>query len=421
MLRWILVASIVVLLSITVFMFIERFGDAPEPLVATASTPEPVSTTDPGTAARAIAAVEPEAGTPDLARARATPPEAASTPAPSAIPAAAGIFAAEAAEGTPRPSRRLTPAPANGFSLEVPVDCTLGRDCFIQQYVDIDPGPEALDFTCGPLTYQKHKGTDFRIRNLQALRDGVSVLAARDGRVRAIRDGMDDVNVRKLAPGAVKGKECGNAVVIVHDDGWETQYCHMRKGSVIATRGQAIRAGDPIGMVGMSGSAEFPHLHLSVRKDGRVVDPFRGLEPVAACGADYQTLWSEDAAARLAYQPGAILDAGFLDRQLSFEEAIQGQASPESIRNDGQGLVIWYIIFGIRQGDEVSVSITGPDGNRVFNQTLPPHAKDQAQRFAYAGRRTPPDGFAPGIYRGQVSIVRDGVLYDRRDLSVTLR
>lgn len=420
MLRWILVASIVVLLSITVFMFVERFSDAPEPVVATA----PVTQVEPASAPEAeVRDTTKRADTPAETTADAASPVPLQAPplAPVSATASSGIFAAEAAESLRRRARAQMPAPANGFSLDVPITCTLGQDCFIQQFVDIDPGPDALDFTCGPLSYQKHKGTDFRIRNLQALRDGVPVVAARSGRVRAIRDGMDDVNIRKLPPGAVKGRECGNAVVIVHEDGWETQYCHMRKGSVVATKGQDVRSGDPLGMVGMSGSAEFPHLHLSVRKDGQVIDPFRGLEPTAACGGDYQTLWSDRAIDQVAYQPGAILDAGFLDRQLSFDEAIEGQSAPENLRRDGQGLVVWYIIFGIRQGDEVSVSITGPDGTRVFDQTLPPHARDQAQRFAYAGRRTPPDGFAPGVYRGEIRIMRDSALYDRRELSVTLR
>ena len=34
----------------------------------------------------------------------------------------------------------------------------------------------------------------------------------------------------------------------------------------------------------MSGEASFPHVHLSVRKDGQEVDPFRGAGGGPACG-----------------------------------------------------------------------------------------------------------------------------------------
>ena len=39
--------------------------------------------------------------------------------------------------------------------LTSPIDCDLGRDCFIQQYVDHDPGPGASDYLCAPLSYER--------------------------------------------------------------------------------------------------------------------------------------------------------------------------------------------------------------------------------------------------------------------------
>ena len=40
--------------------------------------------------------------------------------------------------------------------LESPVDCRLGEDCWVQFYVDRDPGPESLDYACGSLSYDGH-------------------------------------------------------------------------------------------------------------------------------------------------------------------------------------------------------------------------------------------------------------------------
>ena len=65
-----------------------------------------------------------------------------------------------------------------------------------------------------------------------------------------------------------RDRNCGNGVVIRHADGWETQYCHLRRGSVQVAEGDRVEAGEPLGLVGMSGEANFPHVHLSVRRDG---------------------------------------------------------------------------------------------------------------------------------------------------------
>lgn len=437
MLRWILVAIIVVLLTVTVFMFVERFGDDAEPIVATA--PETVPAPQPSTPdAPAPETPAPETPTPGPAASpqqedgTTTAPTSAvpgpaepierAFPPPAPAPSSSGVVAAETvSQGVRQPSRAVQPAAANSFSLSKPVECHIGRDCFVQQFVDIDPGADALDFTCGPLSYNDHTGVDIRLRNEAMMRAGIAVVAARDGIVVATRDGMQDIDVTRIGRETVRGRDCGNAVFIDHGDDWQTRYCHMRQGSVAVSKGQVVKVGQKLGLVGMSGAAQFPHLHIGVSRNNQNIDPFRGLNPVAACGGDYVTLWDTQAAGELAYQPGGILDAGLLDRQLTIDEAYDGDLPRDMLNRKGQALVIWYTIFGIRQGDEVSVSIIGPDGNAVSSQKMSPHPKNQAQWFAFSGRRTPPDGFAPGVYRGEVGVVRNGTLYDRRQVSATLR
>src|SRR5690606_24207530 len=122
--------------------------------------------------------------------------------------------------------------------------CEMGEDCFIQNYVDTAPGDAYADYRCKSLTYDKHKGTDFRVKNYVEMLKGGKVLAAADGTVIALRDDMEDISVKKINPAAVKNRECGNGVVIDHGNGWETQYCHMRRHSVSAKKGEKVKAGD---------------------------------------------------------------------------------------------------------------------------------------------------------------------------------
>ena len=115
------------------------------------------------------------------------------------------------------------------------------------------------DYNCGKASYDGHKGGDFAIRDMGVMRDGIPVLAAAKGTVAELRDGMADVDFNLIGgPSAVKGKECGNGVTLRHRDGWSTQYCHLRRGSVSVKNGQNVEAGARLGMVGHSGRAMFP-------------------------------------------------------------------------------------------------------------------------------------------------------------------
>jgi murein DD-endopeptidase MepM/ murein hydrolase activator NlpD len=114
-------------------------------------------------------------------------------------------------------------AQASAPVLSFPVPGENGAKCFVENYFDHDAGPGAKDNRSGKLTYDGHDGTDIRLPNLAAMRKGVEVLAAADGVVRAVRDGMADVSIRETGAAAGKGREAGNGVVVDHGGGWQTQ------------------------------------------------------------------------------------------------------------------------------------------------------------------------------------------------------
>lgn len=73
----------------------------------------------------------------------------------------------------------------------------------------------------------------------------------------------------------------GKHVVIDHGFGYQTLYAHMSQIKV--RRGQKVKRGDVIGLVGNSGKSTGPHLHYEVIKDGVKVNPanfyFNDLSP----------------------------------------------------------------------------------------------------------------------------------------------
>lgn len=293
-------------------------------------------------------------------------------------------------------------------ALLFPVDCRLGETCFLQQFVDHDPGPGARAFDCGPQSYDGHTGTDIRAADLEAMAAGVAVIAAADGVVRGLRDGVPDGGTATMQD----GQGCGNGVALSHPGGWETQYCHLMEGSILVREGQEVSAGTPLGMIGYSGQTEFPHLEFILRHEGRVVDPFDA-ETTDSCDAPPAALWAE----RFENPGGGILSAGFAAAIPELADIAAGRADTGAIPARGEALVIWGFVHGGRAGDVVTLRIADAGGAEVHAQEVVLE-RTQAQLFRASGRRSPEGGWPPGLYRGEVVLMRGGAQIDRAEAAV---
>ncbi len=289
-----------------------------------------------------------------------------------------------------------------------PVDCTLGETCFLQQFVDRDPGPGARDYACGPQSYDTHTGTDIRTADLAVMLAGVTVIAAAEGVVRGLRDGVPDGGTATMP----EGQGCGNGVVLTHPGGWETQYCHLMQGSITVSEGQRVASGTALGLIGYSGRTEFPHLEFIIRHEGRVVDPFDPSD-LATCGEAATPLWAEP----LEHSGGGILSAGFAAAIPDFDAIQAGAAATGAVPAGGEALVIWAYVHSARAGDTLRLRITDASGVEVHAQDVALD-RTQAQLFRATGRRTPAGGWSPGLYRGNVTLIRDGVEIDGLNAAV---
>lgn len=63
----------------------------------------------------------------------------------------------------------------------------------------------------------------------------------------------------------------GNYVIIKHSGGYQTLYGHLSK--ILAAKGQWVSQGTRVGLVGSTGYSTGPHLHFTVFKNGKLVDP----------------------------------------------------------------------------------------------------------------------------------------------------
>jgi len=291
--------------------------------------------------------------------------------------------------------------------LDLPIDCSLGEDCWVVNLVDVDPGPEARDYHCGDHTYDGHKGVDIAIAGGGAMREGIAVVAAAPGTVLGTRDGMDDVDVSVTGRSAVEGRECGNGVLIDAGDGWQHQYCHLRKGSVAVSSGGSVAPGDVIGYVGMSGLAQFPHVHLTVRRDGKIIDPYTGgATGERTCGnGSLDPLWAPGIADALAEQGSVIYLSGFLDAVPEADRARAGDYGNTDMPATAPAFVLWLDMFRPDAGDVIDIRIDGPGGSLLLENRIEID-KDQARRFIYVGKKRKLASWPEGTYTASVSLTR---------------
>jgi len=74
----------------------------------------------------------------------------------------------------------------------------------------------------------------------------------------------------------VKVKDSGNTgygihIVIQHDDEYKTMYSHLSEVKI--EKGQKVKKGEVVGLVGNTGASTIPHLHYEVIKNGKKVNP----------------------------------------------------------------------------------------------------------------------------------------------------
>ena len=103
-----------------------------------------------------------------------------------------------------------------------------------------------------------HRGTDF------AANEGTPIMATASGTV---------------IESAYHRRGNGHFVKIKHNNTYTTQYLHMRKRKV--RKGQYVKQGDIIGLVGHTGSTGGRHVCYRFWKHGRQVDPFKQKLPAA--------------------------------------------------------------------------------------------------------------------------------------------
>ena len=305
----------------------------------------------------------------------------------------------------------------------MPLDCLGGETCFIQNYVDLDTSREVRDCRCDRASYDGHRGTDFRLLSMRDVRHGVDVLADAPGIIRAVRDGVRDRLLGGPFPKELKGRECGNGLVIDHGQGWESQYCHMRRNSLLVKKGDRVKRGQKLGLVGASGDTQFPHLHLSIRHKGKTIDPFSVRSPtmtaclrpshreINACNS----LWQKQVLAQFPHSDATLLWHGFAIEK-AHNPLLMDRGAMIMPKDINAPAIYYYAsILNLRKGDQIKMDLQGPKG-RLASRTTDPMSRHKAAYLLTIGK--PRYGFAwpSGSYKATLTLLRNGIpLWTKRE------
>jgi hypothetical protein len=192
-------------------------------------------------------------------------------------------------------------------------------------------------------------------------------------------------------------------MVIDHQGGLSSQYCHLKKGSLSVRSGSQIRKGERIGSIGSSGVAEFPHVHLSIRQDGKLVDPLTGkaLENEAhVCGDLSGSLLDIASKEALVKPTVAILDIGLSGAPPELSNLVR-TGGPPLATGRSNSTIAWLWAINVDAGSRFRIKMVGPDEATLIDHTTTALPRRKANYLAYVGRKV---GVKTGAYRLTVEI-----------------
>lgn len=208
-------------------------GAPPVPRPAPVAQAESLPSSEPGIAKSRDATPAPR---------RASAPASASTPAPRKE---------AATKSTPRKAAAEKPAPR-----------TVAKPPSTPVQTALKPLPPRAGRFLRPLAGPVVTGFGPQPDGLH--NDGINIAATRGAAVHSAEAGRVAYAGNEL-PGY------GNLLLIRHRGGWVSAYAHNDR--LLVARGDEVRRGQRIALVGSSGRVTTPQLHFELRRQGRAVDP----------------------------------------------------------------------------------------------------------------------------------------------------
>ncbi len=276
---------------------------------------------------------------------------------------------------------------ASALTLELPIDCKLGENCWIANLPRHFHENQEVDYKCSSKTYSGNKATDFILETIEEMNQGIDVLSPFDGIVKSVQDGIkdNDLNIHRLDK--TEDHECGNNVLVVTDD-FEAQLCHMQQNSISVKVGDQVVAGESLGSVGLSGKTGHPQLSFIFRKrnqDGTVseIDPFYGEQ--LGCGLPPKPFWANANYLSNNTKNGIVYNYGIAFQIPDPQKVRSGYYKRIIQPHKPKMIMVFADILSIDKGHKIKVQFLDSAGEILFEKDQE-FTKYQPRYFFYIGK-----------------------------------
>ncbi len=276
------------------------------------------------------------------------------------------------------------------MEFQLPVACRVMQDCWITNHVDLrGTSPLSEDYMCGKKVSDQYQSTDISLGSYAEIDRNFAVVAIADGQIRSAGNA---------------GGACGNRIIIDHDSGWASSYCHLKPETIIVRTGQNVKQGQILGAVGMSGTAEWPRLSMTLTRNGMVFDPFSGRTTLEGCEAASQPLWV--GGINPPYEPAHVTRIGFSTGFPSDTSIMNGSKGIEVAATNTRRLSLWGMLMNTITGDRVHLKIETPN-ERILKEEMITIEQDSKYFPLYFTATRNNMLWEQGLYRGTITLTRN--------------
>lgn len=244
-----------------------------------------------------------------------------------------------------------------------PVSGRQDIDWSVVNYIDVDPRSNvAADFRGGPFQYEGHDAYDITLPNYTQMDQGVSAVAVAGGTVTEVVEGNFDRET------ASNGRP-GNHVRINHGNGWTSLYLHLATNTTTVKVGDAVAAGQMLGLLGSSGNSTDAHLHFSLYHHGRLVETNYASSDYFATPHVYQGDLTT-----------AAVDSGITNYDVvpDLKERPSDRRSYQTQSSDT--LTYWARLSSLKSGDQLRIEWIRPNGTVAASGSFTPTV---TERFSF--------------------------------------
>ncbi len=297
---------------------------------------------------------------------------------------------------------------ASELKFNTPIQCKIGEDCFLLNQLE--------KVGCGQLPFSTKDGVMFIAKHDALVRDGIKILASQNGKVKAVRSNVDDQDKStvSIAP-------CGNGIIVTHANGYETQYCYLHKDTIKLKKGDKVKEGQELGLMGMSGNINYPAMLFTLKRKNKHIDPFTNNHKSEDCVYNHdKSLWNPETIKTMIHSETIITNYGFTTEEPEIAKARNGDYNTMTIAGNTNIIGYFIDLIGVYEGDLIIIEMLSPDGYKIVSYQKK-FVDFNPRAFAHIVYKNQSQKLNEGEYKISFKLLRQGSIIIEKQDSLNIR